>query len=386
MKTVVRMLFVFFILIANLWAAESTSPWYTLSADGKATLNVELFLSSTCPHCQKADAFFNDLAPKAPNLAIKYHMINENKDALLRFNQLLSEEYMDDFVVPSIFFCNSRWVGFASPETTGKDLIHALDYCKQQIEKNGMLTPATVDTLRQWASANQFNAGMVDNPSFFRYISIIGLTDALNPCSFFCFIGFLAFLFIEKEKEKKLFSGILFILAVGLMHYFQQAHTSLFYQILFWLRIPAALLGLAVIYFVVQHYKQQTNSIWYYALAFLVGLVAMAYQQTCAMNWAYIFEQWLGNQQISAVQSGFYQVLYQLTFILPLILFLIVYFILLKLKFFAVWQSRWVNTGRLFLFAIALCFIVYPMVLSYLGVSLFTIIILVICGYLLKLP
>jgi glutaredoxin len=387
MKTVLRILFlVFFILSANLWAAESTPSWYTLSADKKATLNVVLFLTSTCPHCQKADAFFSDLATKSTDLNIQRNIINEDKEALIRFNQFLNDQHMDDFVVPSIFFCNSRWVGFATPETTGKDLLHAIDYCKQQIEKDGTLTPATVNTLRQWANANKFDSGMVQHSSFLQYIITIALTDAFSPCSFFCFMGFLGFLFIGNETEKKIVAGALFIIAIIAMHYFQQAHTSIFYHILFWLRLPTLLLGLAVLYYVVQHYKQQYSTLWYYSLAFFVGLMTTAYQQTCAMNWAYIFQQWLGNQHISSVQSGFYQALYQAIYALPIILMLVIYAGLLKIKRFAVWQSRWVSTGLLFLLAIALCFIAYPMLLSYLGVSVFALILLLICGYFLKLP
>lgn len=385
MKIAYRLFLIFLLFSVNVWASDVVSPWYSLNADKKVTLNVELFLSTTCPHCHKADAFFKDIAAQHPELHIQSNFINEDKNALLRFNQLLSEQHLSDFAVPSIYFCNSRWLGFASAETTGKDLLHALNYCKQQIEKSGTLSTATVNTLRQWANANKFDAGMVENPSAFRYIVSIALIDAFSPCSFFCFAGFLAFLFVEERGKKQITASLLFIFSVVFIHYFQQTHTSAFYQLLPWLRVPAALVGGLGIYFVVQHYKEKANSTLYFSLAFLLGLMTTAYQQTCEMNWAYIFEQWLHNQQISTMQAGIYQLFYQVLYALPLLLGLIIYITLLKLKRFAAWQPRLLACGLLFILAIALCLIAYPMLLSYLLVSLFTMIILIICGRFLNL-
>lgn len=385
MKTAYKVLLFFFLLSSNLWASDTASPWYTLSADKKATINVELFLSSTCPHCHKADDFFREIGAKSPELKIKRNVINEDKDALLRFNQLLSEQHMDDFSVPSIYFCDSRWLGFASAETTGKDLMRAINYCKQQIEKNGTLTKATVDTLRHWANANKFDSGMVESPSVFSYILTIALTDAFAPCAFFVFIGFLAFLFIEANRKKQITAGLLYAAAVVITHYIQQAHTSGFYLMLPWLRIPAIFLGFLAIYFVMQHYKKQVDSTLYFSLAFLLGLIVTAYQQTCVMNWAYIFEQWLNNQKLSTIQVGFYQLLYQSLYALPLLLTLFIYLSLLKLKRAAAWQPRLLTLGLLFLVAIALCLIAYPMLLSYLAVSVVTILILAICSRFLNL-
>ena len=110
-----------------------------------------------------------------------------------------------------------------------------------------------------------------------------------------------------------------------------------------------------------------------------------AYQQTCEMNWAYIFEQWLHNQQISTLQAGIYQLFYQVMYAVPLFLTLVIYLTLHRLKRFAAWQPRLLACGLLFILAIALCLIVYPMLLSYLLVSLFTMIILLICGRFLNL-
>ncbi|MDR3442761.1 MAG: hypothetical protein P4L65_07050 [Legionella sp.] len=386
MKTLFRILLVSFVLSVNLWAAESVSPWYTLGVDKKVTINAALFLASTCEHCHKADAFFNKIAAADPQLKIQRNIINEDKKALFRFNQLLSEQHADDFAVPSIYFCNSRWVGYASDETTGKDLLHAINYCKQQIEKDGTLSQSTVDTLKHWASANRFDVGLVGNPGAFAYIMTIALTDSVSPCAFFCFATLLAFLFIEEKRKNQTTAGLLFIFAVVLAHYYQQAFTSSFYGLLPWLRIPAALLGMVTLYFVSQRYqKKQYNKNLYFTLAFLLGLMIMIYQQTCVMNWSYIFEQWLGNQNLTTMQSVWYQLVYQVMYLLPLLITLIVYLSMLKMKRIAAMRSRLMVIGYLFIAAIALALIIYPAVLSFLGISLIALLILIVTGYFLNL-
>jgi hypothetical protein len=145
------------------------------------------------------------------------------------------------------------------------------------------------------------------------------------------------------------------------------------------------LLGGLAVYFVVQHHKKRTNNGLYFLLAFSLGLMITVYQQTCVMNWSYIFEQWLHNQTVSNLEASAYQLLYQILYVTPLFLTLVIYFALLKLKRFAAWHSRLVTIGLLFILAIAACFIAYPTLLSYLGVSLVTILVLIVCGCFLNL-
>ncbi|WP_058476051.1 glutaredoxin family protein [Legionella steigerwaltii] len=385
MKTVFRLLLIILIFHAPVWATELSPTWYSKSADNQVVINIEMFMSSTCPHCQKADAFFRDIESKHPDLHIQRYYINQDKNALTRFYQLLSEQQMDDFSVPSIFFCNSRWVGFESAETTGKDLLQAINYCKQQIEKKGTLTQATVNALRHLANANRFITGLIEKPSRLRFTITIAFMDSFSPCAFFCFAGFLAFLLIETQKKKQLIASLLFIFSVAVVHYFQQVYTNAFFELLPWLRIPAALLGIMTLYFVMYYLKKQASGTLYFLLAFLLGLITTIYQQTCVMNWSTIFEQWLNDQHVTTWQASMYQLLYQGVYILPLILILVVYFALLKIGRFAALKTKLVNIGLLFMIAIAVSLIAYPYVLSCFGISMLTLFILMVCGYFLNL-
>ncbi|KTC88603.1 Uncharacterised protein [Fluoribacter dumoffii] len=385
MKTIFRLLLIFLICHNFGWATELSPRWYSKGTDNRIIINIEMFLSSTCTHCQKADAFFHDLESKHPDFHVQRFYINQDKNALTRFYQILNEQQMDDFGVPSIYFCNSRWVGFSSAETTGKDLLNALNYCKQQIEKNGKLTQATEETLRHLANANQFITGLVEKPSRLYFTTTIAFMDSFSPCAFFCLAGFLAFLFIETQKKNQIIAGSLFIFSVAIIHYFQQAYPNAFFELLPWLRIPAALSGLITLYFVIQYFKNRFSQALYFSLAFFLGLLVTIYQQTCVMNWSTVFQQWLTDQHLNNGQASMYQLLYQGVYILPLILILLVYFALLKTKRFAALKPKFANMGLLFLIAIAGSLIAYPFVLSYLGLSMVTLFILMVCGYFLKL-
>lgn len=380
MWAVFRFSLVFFILITSLWGSSSSPRWYTQEADKKIIINVELFLSSTCTHCHKADAFFREIEGSSPWLHVTRYTIDKDKSALVRFNQLLNDQQMSDFAVPSVFFCNSRWVGFATAETTGKDLLFALNYCKEQIEKKGELTSANVSVLRRWANANLFDSGMTENPTVVKYITVVALMDAYNPCALFCLGGFFALLFMQDSRKGQILSGTLFILALGVMHFIQQVYTSTFFELLPWLRWPAALVGLFTFYMAGQYYRKNSTSNLFFLLALLLALMLQAYQQTCLMNWSYIFQQWLYNQHLSNEKIGLYQLAYQSMYLVPLILTLILYVILIKIKYLEKLKQRLNSIGLLYIMAVGLFLIIYPWALSNLLLSLFVILCVLIAG------
>lgn len=384
MHTAFRFLLLFFMLSSNLWANDSLSPWYVQEADNKVILNVELYLSSTCPYCHKADEFFREIEAGSPWIHVQRYSINEDKDALIRFSKLLTEQNMNDFAVPSVFFCGSRWVGFASARTTGNDLLHGLNYCKQQIEKKGTLSPVTIEVLKRWANANIFDSGITGDPSVIRYITTVALIDAFNPCALFCIAGFFALLFLQESRKSQIITGLLFILAVGIVHYIQQVYANAFFEWLPWLRIPAACVGLFAFYLAGQHYRNKSIHNLFFLLAFLLAFMVQSYQQTCVMNWSYIFGQWLYNQHLSGGRTGLYQLAYQSVYLLPLLVTLALYVILIRVRFFARLSPKLNTIGLLLVMAIALCLIIYPLALSNLALSLFVIISLIVCGWILS--
>lgn len=372
MKAICRFLLVFFLFSTNLWADNSS--WYTQDKNKKITLNVTLFLSSTCPHCHKADAFFSKLERKSPWLKVTRYLINEDKNALTLFSQRLAEQHANDFSVPAVFFCDSRWVGFAAPDTTGKILLNSLNYCKTQIEKKGTLTTATVNVLRSWANAYLFDSSMTKNPGTAKYITVMALMDAFNPCALFCLGGFFALLFIQGKRQGQALSALFFIITFELVHLGQQLHTNIFFELLPYLRWLAALTGLLTFYLAGQYYRKNKNSSLFFLLAILLAISLQSFQQTCLLNWSYIFEQWLHNQHLATEQENLYQFIYQSIYLTPLLLTFILYILVVNSQRMTNLKEKLKFIGLIYLLIIGVLLITYPWILANLSLSILTIV------------
>lgn len=383
MASLIFRIFLFFTLCFNLWATNPPTSWYSKSADQQTIINVDVFLSSTCTYCHKADVFFRSIEKKYSWLHIQRYTIDKDKNALTLFGTLLNEQNLSDFAVPSVFFCDSRWAGFASAETTGKNLVNSMQYCKEQIEKNGGLTSDTTFVLKRRALANMLDASVIGKPSSTQFITMLALMDSFNPCSFFALAAFFALIFLQENRKNLLLIGLTFILTIGAAHYVQQIFATVFVALLPWLRIPAVLVGLFTFYVASQCYRKRSSAFLFVALAFLLALMVQLYQQTCVMNWSYVFDQWLNNQQVTNGVRNVYQLSYQLLYLVPLIFILILYILLYKTRFLLGTIPKLQIIGLLFLLAIALLLITYPMALANLAWSLFILIPLFVCGWIL---
>lgn len=376
--------FVSLLIFSTSLTANTASEWYSQQPDKAVVLNVSLFLSSTCSHCHKADAFFKDIEASTPWLKVQRYVIDKDKNALIRFNQLLLTQKNQDFAVPSIFFCNSRWVGFGAAETTGQELLRGLNYCKNQLDKKNELTPATVEVLNRWANADLFTSSMLDEPSNVSYVAMMALMDAINPCAVFGLICFLGVLFIQQQQHFIVRSGLLFMLAVACVHYFQQVYPDTFFVMLGWLRLPALLTGLLALYVGYCCYYQKKHKGLLWPMVFLLALFVQAYQQTCIMNWSYIFQQWLLNQQHNTLTHNLYQIAYQLIYLSLFGLILAVYLFCRSRSSFKRQYPLLHIIGLLFIATSSICLVIYPYALSYLICSWLVLLGSVLCGWIIN--
>ncbi|KTC66094.1 hypothetical protein Lade_0752 [Legionella adelaidensis] len=380
------------VLLSYTVFAENSKPnWYTETANKQIILHLDFFESSTCPHCLKANDFLKKLESQGLPLQVNRYIVNENKSALEFFHQRLEELNSLNFAVPSFFFCNSRWVGFLDEQRTGQLLLKAMDYCQQQIVKEGKLSDGTVKVLRQWSMANQIQVENKIANSPLRFLVGTALMDAFSACSLFAFFTFLAFLWVAPRKwELEIGYGLLFIVTLGYLHYIEQAHSKFFFQATGWTRIPAVILGVILLSFFSFYLRKRSNEIVKGTrpiIPFLILLTVpflMIYQQTCEFNVALIFEQWLTSKGIKSTQLFWYYFFYQLIYIFPLLLVLIIHLLLshyfqmtkhLKLQKFS---------GAVFLSLLGLIFIIWPYILNNVFASLFAFFIAIALAWILK--
>ncbi|ASQ46462.1 glutaredoxin family protein [Legionella clemsonensis] len=384
-----KLLFKWFVVsclcISLLWASSKPSEWF-IQENQTVKLQVSLFLSSTCPHCHKADKFFQRLEATIPWLKVKRYTINKDKQALETFNQFLQQQKSTDFSVPAIFFCNSHWIGFADAETSGRELLRGLAYCHDQVIKTGQLNSKTTTVLQQWANANWYGNVLISKPSVASLIPMMAISDALNPCSLFVMFTLVAFLWLAKTRQLRLAVGFLFIITVGIVHYLQQVFSALFFQWSPAFRIPVLLIGLALLAYTLGYFKRldEKKSSLFLALGILSALGAQIYMQTCTPNFALVFEQWLLTQQYSTFTTIVFLIVYQFIYIIPLLLLMLIAIWLSKAARFTQYQSIFKKIAHLFLIIIAILFIIYPSAFAQLALSLLIVAVVVIMAILLR--
>ncbi|MFA5960619.1 MAG: hypothetical protein WC785_08875 [Tatlockia sp.] len=327
MRTWLKLFFLVFLTLSTSQNALAEG-WFSKEANG-VKLQAFLFLSSTCPHCQKEEAFFNALQPKKPWLTVNRFQVNENKAALQLFNQQLQALHQTDFTVPAVFFCHSRWAGFASSQTTGRALEEGLDYCHQQILKEGALQHATVNVLNQLANASWLATTMPANASPVSMLTSIALMDAFSPCSLFIILALFSFLWLFRDPGIKVAFGLVFILALGVVHHLQQSHLFFLNDIRPLIRLVSIAVGMAVIAYLVRIYFRSTTDKPNVGVPLLIGFTAAileVFQQSGIPNFALVFQQWLSAGQHSVPRLFFFNLLYQVIYLAPLSI--LVYFFL----------------------------------------------------------
>ena len=331
-----KRVFIFIVIclfnITTSFSAIKPAIWYTHGAGEPIKINVDLFISSTCPYCINADNFFHEAEKKLSWLVVNRYVIDKDKSALHTFYDRIQLLNIDNFSVPSIFFCGTQWSGSMEVNTSEKALLHALRFCKEQIGYQGELSSSTLAVLQQWGNASQIQLGQTITQSMPRAIIITALMEAFNPCSLFCFAAFLAFLWLyPNRKWLQLSVGAVFLLTLGIVHFVQQAHSEFYYQFIPKMRLSEVLIGLLLVLSVLNSYLKTRSGepmkagffVFVPIIFTVVGI--QIYQQSCKVNLSLVFDQWLTGQSLCQARHLFYQVAYQFVYLLPLSILLLSY-------------------------------------------------------------
>lgn len=320
-------------------AFPQTSQWFSQGPNNNIILHVDLFLSSTCPHCHNADLYFYQIQSQYPWLSVNRYIINEDKAALKYFYQQLKAQHSTNFATPTIIFCNSKWTGWSDSHQTGKLIVEQMQYCRQSIIKHGKLLLPVVDSLRSKSLSEQVEMNdKIQSPVSF--IALTALASLVTPCSLFLFSTFLALIWLYCGYKKRQFVlGITFIVSLGLIQFFHQAYLDnylSFFKLAHWAVIPV---GFCLFLYVLLFGMGLRRGFVYWNSSFLIPLTSFLtlgiypFQQTCSTNMALVFEGWLERQILSPGQNAIYYLAYQVIYLMPLLLSLIVFiFIFSKFK------------------------------------------------------
>jgi len=358
------------------YAAVSPNIWYSIGPNNDVTINMDFFLSSTCPHCHKADLFLQQVEKQEPWLQIHRYVVNTDKAALQYFYERLRSQQQSSFAVPAFFFCDSYWAGFVDGASSGETLLRALRYCRTQIMQQGTLSDAVVNTLQSGSVANQLQISPKIERQPIEFISSTAMLNAFSSCSLFGVIALFACVcLLSKHTKHAVIAGLIFILAWVGAHFVMQHYNAIVWSnYLFYLRLLGVLACIGLL-------AMRT----YVAIVFVPFLALAVYfnQQLCLFgNAAAVrFEQWLVQQSFSNQTHIAYQIMYQAIYALPLIIFLLLFMVLGKYQRFKRYSDVCIMASYCMLTLLALMLVIAPAWLASAPISLALLVVALLYGW-----
>jgi len=215
---------------------NSDEFWYGTAADGTPTVRLYYFFSPTCPHCQAAAPYIEELKARWPWLEVKKYSVKDNRANAKFYYETALSLGTKALSVPGFVFCRQVLIGYDTAETTGAEIARAIETCHQRLLDEGIRTmsaapgPGTVgpdapqSTVMDDPAGTKVNlpfVGMVDVKAFSLPVLTVVLAgmDAFNPCAFFVLLFLLSLLVHAKSRARMAIVGGTFVLFSGLVYF-----------------------------------------------------------------------------------------------------------------------------------------------------------------------
>ncbi len=238
----IRLLALFALLLGAQVASADPDPksdefWYGAAADGTPTVRLYYFYSPTCPHCQAAAPYIDELKARWPWLEVKKYAVKDNRANAKFYYETALSLGTKALSVPGFVFCRQVLIGYDTAETTGAEIARALESCHQRLLDEGIRTMAATPEAsgttgtdapqtpvvedRAGTTVNLPFVGMVDVKAFSLPVLTVVLAgmDAFNPCAFFVLLFLLSLLVHAKSRTRMAIVGGTFVLFSGLVYF-----------------------------------------------------------------------------------------------------------------------------------------------------------------------
>ncbi|WJG09164.1 thioredoxin family protein [Aliiglaciecola sp. LCG003] len=182
---------------------------------------VEVFSKKSCPHCQDAYQFLEDIAKTYPQLTVVKRDVEDNQDNLQHFIWLNTRYQIDMPGVPSFYACGQFWVGFEPSVTLNNLLLHTDLAGKAPLNQHS--NPEQSISL---PFIGQITAGQYGLPLF---TLMTGLLDGFNPCAMWVLMFLLSLLVNVRDRKRMLLIAGTFVIVSGVVYFaFMAAWLNLF--------------------------------------------------------------------------------------------------------------------------------------------------------------
>jgi len=215
------------------------SPVRADAADTRKTaqaLQLDVYVSETCPHCADAKRFLQQLMVASPDVSIRYHVMERDAGAAAELQRLSVHAGIWPPGVPTFVMGEHILVGF------GPDSRRQLQQLLTGGELRSVTQPQVVD-------AGWLGILSVERLGLPLFTLALGLLDGFNPCAMWVLLFLLSMLIRLKDRGRMAWIAGTFVLVSALVYYaFMAAWLNLFMAIGLndLVRIGLALLALLI--------------------------------------------------------------------------------------------------------------------------------------------
>lgn len=350
-------------------------------------VNIYLFHSKTCQHCQKEIKLLNELEKKYTNIKIYKYEINNDKNNQL-FNQAINLLEAKVASIPFTIIGEKYFNGY-SEEATKKTFIATIEYYSQNgyIDRIGeYLNDIPLPTYEINSNAIPIEEYIKDYGNYTFNLPIIGkintknltiplitvimgLVDGFNPHTIWVLLFLITTLIGIKEPQKTFILGFTFILTTGIIYsliMLLQLNLSNISKNLNWLKIPIGIIAI-----ILGSYKIITNLtkknrkpipsiltlIGFIILTIITNIVGLTY----STNLSTTFTEILSLTNLSKIMKIFYILVYTFFFLLDDIFIFITIILILKLtKLTTKYKKTTIIIGGIILTIIGISLIFFP--------------------------
>lgn len=227
--------------------ARADDLWLTTGADGQPRIQLYFFWSQTCPHCLAAHPHVEALPHTRPWLEVQALEVSRQPDNVRRFAQLAARLGEQPAGVPSFFFCGQMMVGWDA--ATGMQLDHELDACYARLLAGQPVIAPTGLARGERIELPFFGSIETSRLSLPALTVVLAGLDAFNPCAFFVLLFLLSMMAHQKNRQRMLLIGGVFVAISGLMYFaFMAAWLNVFqlFGHLAWVTLAAGCLAVMV--------------------------------------------------------------------------------------------------------------------------------------------
>ena len=373
----IRLLTLFALLLGAQVAGADPDPksdefWYGAAADGTPTVRLYYFYSPTCPHCQAAAPYIDELKARWPWLEVKKYSVKDNRANAKFYYETALALGTKALSVPGFVFCRQVLIGYDTAETTGAEIARALESCHQRLLDEGIRTmSATPEALgtggteapqspvvddRAGTTVNLPFVGMVDVKAFSLPVLTVVLAgmDAFNPCAFFVLLFLLSLLVHAKSRTRMAIVGGTFVLFSGLVYFVFMAAWLNVFLIAGELRVITVIAGLLALTVAALNIK---DFFWFkegpslsipesakpglfkrmrgivatgnlgpmLASTVLLAIVANSYELLCTAGFPMVYTRVLTLAQLETWQYYAWLAVYNVIYVIPLLAIVIVF-------------------------------------------------------------